>query len=95
MEMPRPDPENASDGPLTPSVGVNPPDAQNAPEGPNLAKETNLEEMSYAELKTIAKGMGIEAGKIKSKTGMIEAILEREGLQADELPELTPEDVIE
>lgn len=37
--------------------------------------EESLQAVSYTELKSIAKKMGIETGKIKSKAGMIEAIL--------------------
>ena len=63
----------------------NPPkggNAQNEPSGANngegaikghLVKE-DLEEMSYTQLKELAKDMGIETGKIKSKAAMIEAI---------------------
>ena len=63
----------------------NPPkdeNAQNEPSTPendegtikgNLAKD-DLEAMSYTQLKELAKDMGIETGKIKSKEAMIEAI---------------------
>ena len=57
-----------------------------------------LQEMSYTELKALAKDMGIEAGKIKSKAGMIEAITAVE-VYADDLEEAPPvfgaQDVIE
>ena len=44
--------------------------------------EAQLQEMSYADLKALAKDMGIETGKIKSKAGMIAAITAVE-VQAD------------
>ena len=48
-------------------------------------------------LKALAKDLGIETGKIKSKSGMISAItaVEVEAPADDELPDLTPQDVIE
>ena len=58
--------ENAQNEPSTPENG------EGAIKG-NLVKE-DLEEMSYTQLKELAKDMGIETGKIKSKEAMIEAI---------------------
>lgn len=74
----------------------NPPERVNAPEGPTEG-ENDLEAMTYTELKAMAKEMGIETGKLKSKAQMIEAITQAmPGLPADdELPELTPQDVID
>ena len=43
----------------------------------HLVKE-DLEEMTYTQLKELAKDMGIETGKIKSKAAMIEAICSEE-----------------
>ena len=102
-EMPRPDEKTARPASPKPGMGENPPKAVNAPEGPKNAKSVkghldgeDLESLSFAELKALAKDLGIEAGKIKSKTGMIEAITAVE-VEApdDDLPELTPQDVVD
>ena len=75
--------------------------AQNGPENANNVKghldRDQLEEMSFADLKALAKDMGIETGKIRSKSGMIEAILavEVEAPIEDELPDLAPQEVID
>ena len=58
--------ENAQNEPSTPENG------EGTIKG-NLVKE-DLEEMSFTQLKELAKDMGIETGKIKSKAAMIEAI---------------------
>ena len=60
-----------------------------------------MEEMSFAQLKEVAKALGIEnVGKIKSKAGLIEAILQDgEGILEDapeeEPPALDALDVID
>ena len=64
----------------------------NARNEPSEGENGDLEAMSYTELKAMAKEMGIEAGKIKSKSGMIDAI---RAAQADEFPDLAPLGVIE
>lgn len=58
---------------------------------------TDLESMSFAELKALAQELGIETGKIKSKAAMIEAISEQaeEGIPADDMPDLDAQDVVE
>lgn len=58
---------------------------------------TDLESMSFAELKALAQDMGIETGKIKSKAGLIEAItaVEVEAPAEDDLPELSAQDVVD
>jgi len=67
----------------------NPPKSGNAQNEPSGAKNTegvikghlvkeDLEEMTYTQLKELAKDMGIETGKIKSKAAMIEAICSEE-----------------
>ena len=58
---------------------------------------TDLESMTFAELKALAQGMGIETGKIKSKAAMIEAItaVEVEAPAEDDLPELSAQDVVD
>lgn len=94
LEMARPATMAANPAPATPNPGVNQSQNDNAPEGLSEGLELNgvsLEDMSFAELKALAKDMGIETGKIKSKAGMIAAISERAevGIPADEdeLPE--------
>ena len=60
---------------------------------------SDLEGMSFADLKALAKDMGIDTGKIRSKTGMIEAIssveVEAPLTEEDDLPDLTPQDVVD
>lgn len=59
---------------------------------------TDLESMTFAELKALAQEKGIETGKIKSKAAMIQAISEyaEEGIPADDdLPELSAQDVVD
>ena len=58
---------------------------------------TDLESMTFAELKALAHDMGIETGKIKSKAAMIEAItaVEVEAPAEDDLPELSAQDVVD
>lgn len=69
------------------------------PEGAELETGTPLEEMTFAQLKEIAKGLGIDTGKIKSKAAMIEAIsAETEtGIPADDdqAPNLNAQDVVD
>lgn len=85
----------------------NPPEIGNARNGPENAENgkiaghldaEQLQDMTFTELKALAKNMGIETGKIKSKAGMIEAITAVE-VYADELEEAPPvfdaQDVIE
>ena len=77
--------------------------AQNSPENAATVKGyldgNDLNGMSFADLKALAKDMGIDTGKIRSKSGMIEAITSVEveaPLNEDEdLPDLTPQDVVE
>ena len=65
-----------------PKTGVNSPEDGNAQnessDAGNEITDTEelgkLEDMSFNQLKEIAKGLGIETGKIKSKAGMIAAI---------------------
>lgn len=86
--------------------GANPSGAENAQNEPSGAgneyvtghlDKDQLQEMSFADLKALAKDMGIDTGKIKSKSGMIEAItaVEVEAPAGDELPDLTPQDVVD
>ena len=77
----------------------NPPEKNNAPEGPSQGETdtADLESMSFADLKAMAKGMGIETGKFRSKVALIEAIrAKRQEMPADdELPDLTPQDFVD
>lgn len=90
--------ERASCAPATTIPGEHPTQGEKAPETPkNGEKTVSLESMSYNELKAKAKALGIETGKLKSKSSMIAAI---EGAMnaapADyDLPELTPQDVVD
>jgi hypothetical protein len=73
----------------------NPPESGNAPEGPTEGENaTDLEAMSFMELKLKAQSMGIETGKLRSKSALIEAITAAEN-PGDDFPDLTPQDVIE
>jgi len=72
-----------------PSMGEHPVNGGTAQNGPGNA-ENDLEAMSYAELKAMAKEMGIDTGKLKSKSKMIEAITG----SGDSFPNLVPQDVI-
>ena len=70
----------------------NTPEPENATEGTETPKDSNLEEMTFAELKAYAQEIGIEnAGKYRSKAALIEAINNAD----DILPELVPQDVVE
>lgn len=68
-------------------------------EGEELTKDVPLEEMTFTQLKEIAKGLGIDVGKIKSKAAMIEAISAEaeEGIPADDdqAPDLNAQDVVD
>lgn len=54
----------------------NPSRAENAQKAPESLENEHdiLQDMTYTELKALAKEKGIEIGRIKSKAGMIEAI---------------------
>lgn len=60
-------------------------------------KGTDLEGMTFSELKALAQEMGIETGKIKSKAAMIQAISEQteESIPAGDLPDLNAQDVVD
>ena len=62
--------ENPSEGD---SVCKGPENAENGHIAGHLDAE-QLQDMSFADLKALARDMGIETGKIRSKSGMIEAI---------------------
>ena len=82
-----------------PSPGENPSNGETAQNGPENAgngqiaghlDRDQLQEMSYTDLKALAKDMGIETGKIKSKAGMIEAICAVEVYADADDPEEAP-----
>jgi hypothetical protein len=73
-------------------------------EAPEAEEETvtgnldgaDLEDMSFNDLKALAKDMGIDAGKFKSKAALIKAISEVEvEAPAEDLPDLEAEDVVD
>lgn len=78
-------------GERNPSTGVI------APEGPSEGEteDIDLNTLSYNQLKAMAQEMGIETGKIKSKSGMIDAITTAQMDPGDDLPDLTPMDVVD
>ena len=80
-------------------TSVNPSTEETAQNGPGNAgngqiaghlDRDQLQEMSYTDLKALAKDMGIETGKIKSKAGMIEAICAVEVYADADDPEEAP-----
>ena len=80
------------------------PEAKAAEKAPEAAGEpitghldgVDLESMSFNDLKALAKDIGIDAGKIKSKAGLIQAITEVEvEAPAEELPAFDAEDVVD
>ena len=81
----------------TRSLSENPPEIGNARNEPSEGKNGDLEDMTYTELKAMAKEMGIETGKLKSKSSMIEAIESamRAAPTEDDLPDLAPQDVVD
>ena len=81
VEIPRPAAQAVNPQPQASVPGENPSGAGNAQNGPENANTVkghldgdDLQSMSFADLKALAKAMGIETGKIKSKAGMIQAI---------------------
>ena len=99
-------PQTTGKAPLASNPTGNTPKTENEQKGPENGENvkghldgTDLETMSFADLKALAKDMGIDTGKIKSKSGMIEAItaveVEAPLTEDDDLPDLTPQEVIE
>ena len=102
MEIPHPDTTSARLAPANVVTSESPVKSENAQNGSENAEDgvthETLEAMSFTQLKEMAKSMGIEAGKIKSKSDMIEAIMqEGESIltEDDELPDLSPQDVVD
>lgn len=98
--------ERTGKAPLAANHNGNTPKSKKGQEGPKTGENvkghldgTDLEGMSFADLKALAKDMGIDTGKIRSKSGMIEAItaveVEAPLTEDDDLPDLTPQEVIE
>ena len=71
----------------------NPPATPNAQNEPSEGENDDLESMTFTELKALAKEMGIETGKIKSKAGMIQAI--HEAAADDQPPVFEAQEVVE
>lgn len=95
------EPETARKAPPDENPNGNTPEDENGQNSPITGHldGTDLETMSFADLKALAKDMGIDTGKIKSKSGMIEAItaveVEAPLTEDDDLPDLTPQEVID
>ena len=77
----------------TPVPSENPPATPNAQNEPSEGENDDLESMTFTELKALAKEMGIETGKIKSKAGMIQAI--HEAATDDQPPVFEAQEVVE
>lgn len=92
-------PETVRNAPPDENPNGNTPEDENGQEGPENGEieGTALEDMSFADLKAYAQELGIETGKIRSKAAMIEAIsaYAEDGIPADDLPDLSPQDVVD
>lgn len=109
VEVPRPAAISARPAPAEAIPGENPSESENAQKGPENAENgqvsghldgEQLQDMSFADLKSLAKDMGINAGTIRSKAALIAAISAVEVLADAEDPEEAPpvfdaQDVIE
>lgn len=108
VEVPRPATISARPAPAEVIPGENPSEDENACKAPENAENGHiaghldaeqLQDMSFADLKALAKDMGIETGKIRSKSGMIEAITSVEVFADAETEDAPPvfdaQDVIE
>lgn len=93
VEIPRPAAQASIPQRSAKGTGENPSGAVNAQNEPSEGENDDLESMSYAELKAIAKEMGIETGRIKSKAGMIQAI--HEAAADDQPPVFGAQDVVD
>ena len=96
-EMPGPAAQDAIPQRSSKGTGENPSEGETARNGAENAENgTDLNAMSYNDLKALAKDLGIETGKIKSKAGMIQAIT---AVQAeptnDQPPVFDVQDVVE
>ena len=84
--------------------GANPSGAENAQNEPSGAgneyvaghpDNDQLQEMSFADLKALAKDMGIDTGKIRSKEGMINAILVARMEMEESFPTIEVQEVVD
>lgn len=93
-------PEIVRNAPPDENPNGNTPEDENGQNSPIMGHldGTDLEDMSFADLKSLAQDMGIETGKIRSKSAMIEAISSVEvevPSEDDDLPDLSPQDVVD
>lgn len=97
VEAARPATLGAAAAPLPSFPGENPSKGVNAPEGPSEGEteDIDLNTLSYNQLKAMAQETGIETGKIRSKSGMIDAITAAQMNPGDDLPDLTPMDMVD
>ncbi len=94
------EPETVRNAPPDENPNGNTPEDENGQNSPITGHldGTDLEDMSFADLKSLAQDMGIETGKIRSKSAMIEAITSVEvevPSEEDDLPDLSPQDVVD
>jgi len=92
VEVSNPGSVRVAEGPLTTNPGKNPPEDENGQEESNNG---DLESMSFSELKAIAKGLGVEIGKIRSKEGMINAILVARMEMEENFPTIEAQEVVD
>ena len=99
VEIPRPGTNSARPAPADVIPGENPAKGETAQNGPENAENgqvaghldaEQLQDMSFDDLKALAKDMGINTGKIRSRAGLIEAISAVEVLANAEDPEEAP-----
>ena len=99
VEMPRPGTNSARPAPADVIPSENPAKGKTAQNGPEKSENEQvvghldaeqLQDMSFDDLKALAKDMGINTGKIRSRAGLIEAISAVEVLANAEDPEEAP-----
>lgn len=69
-------------------------DGESATPDPGESDAESLEELSYTDLKKLAKELGIDTTKVRKKEALIDAIQAREA-QISEAPVLSAEEVME
>lgn len=98
--------ETAGKAPAAQTPNGNTPSGENAQETPktgipvddenNTMDRAYLETLSFSELKEIAKSFGVYSGTMRSKESVIEALTSIPvSDDDDDLPDLTPQDVVE
>ena len=92
IPLPNPGAAEAAKAPLTANPGENQTEGDNAQEGQN---NDELDSMSFNDLKALAKSLGVETGKIRSKEGMINAILVARMEMQENFPVLEVQDVVD